>query len=76
VASGDETVINQAQTILKRTMSDPNAVTVVRNNELAMDMVTRFNNSYEKTVIKKGNLSEEEKKKVISETTILKKKSN
>jgi uncharacterized protein YegL len=76
VASGDETVINQAQTILKRTMSDPNAVTVVRSNELAMDMVTRFNNSYEKTVIKKGNLTEEEKKKVISETTVLKKKSN
>ncbi|MCW4023914.1 MAG: VWA domain-containing protein [Candidatus Bathyarchaeota archaeon] len=76
VASGDETVINQAQTILKKTMNDPNAVTVVRNNELTMDMVNRFNNSYEKTVIKKGNLSDEEKKKVISETTILKKKSN
>jgi Mg-chelatase subunit ChlD len=74
VASGDDTVINQAQNILKRTMADPNAVTVVRTNELTKDLVTRFNNSYEKTVIHKGNLSEEEKKKVISETTIMKKR--
>jgi uncharacterized protein YegL len=76
VASGDDTVINQAQTILKRTMADPNAVTVVKTNDLTKDLVTRFNNSYEQTVIKKGNLSEDEKKKVIAETTIMKKKSN
>jgi hypothetical protein len=76
VASGDETKISQAQTILKRTMNDPNAVTVVKTNELTKDMVTRFNNSLEATIIKKGNLTEEEKKKVISETTVLKKRSN
>jgi hypothetical protein len=76
VASGDETKISQAQTILKRTMTDPNAVTVVKTNELTKDLVERFNNSLEATIIKKGNLTEEEKKKVISETTVLKKKNN
>jgi Ca-activated chloride channel homolog len=74
VSSGEETIINQAQTILKRTMNDPNAVTVVHSNELTKILVNRFNESYEQTIIKKGNLSEEEKKKVISETTIIKKK--
>lgn len=74
VAAGDETKISQAQTLIKSTLEDPNALTVVRTNELTMDMVTRFNNAYEATIIKKGKLSEEEKKKVLSETTIIKKK--
>lgn len=76
VSSSDETVISQAQTILKGALSDPNALTVVKTNELAKDLVARFNNSYEATVIKMGVLSEEEKKQVISETTIIKKEKN
>jgi hypothetical protein len=76
VSSSDETIISQAQTILKGVLSDPNALTVVKTNELAKELVTRFNNSYEATVIKVGVLSEEEKKQVISETTIIKKEKN
>ena len=74
VSMSDATKISQAQTILKRTMSDPNAVTIVKTNELTKDLVDRFNNSYEATVIKKGSLTKEEKKKIVSETTVIKKK--
>jgi Ca-activated chloride channel family protein len=73
VASGDETVIAGAQTVIKKTLDDPNAMTVVRTNPLVMDMVTRINKAYEATVVKKGKLSEEDKKKVLSETTVIKK---
>ncbi len=73
VASGDETLINQAQTLLKQTFSDPNAASIVKTSELIQNLVGRFNNSYETTIIKKGNLSQEDKKKVISETTVIKK---
>ncbi|MDT8782222.1 MAG: VWA domain-containing protein [Candidatus Bathyarchaeota archaeon] len=74
VSMSDPTKINQAQTVLKRTMSDPNAVTVVKSNELTQDLVNRFNDAYEKTVIKKGVLTEEEKKQVTSQTTVIRKK--
>jgi Ca-activated chloride channel homolog len=74
VSMSDPAKINQAQTILTRTMSDPNAVTVVKTNELTRDLVNRFNNSYEITVVKKGSLTEEEKKQVASQTTVIKKK--
>lgn len=74
VSMSDPTKISQAQTVLKRTMSDPNAVTVVKSNELTQDLVNRFNDAYEKTVIKKGVLTEEEKKQVTSQTTVIRKK--
>jgi Ca-activated chloride channel family protein len=73
VASGDETLITQAQTLLKQTFTDPNVITIVKTSELIQNLVGRFNNSYEATIIKKGNLSQEDKKKVISETTVIKK---
>jgi Ca-activated chloride channel homolog len=73
VSAGDETLVNQAQTLLKQTFTDANAVTVVKTSELIQNLVGRFNNSYESTVIKKGNLSQEDIKKVISETTVIKK---
>ena len=74
VSMSDPTKISQAQTILSRTMSDPNAVTIVKTNELTQDLVNRFNDSYETTIVKKGVLTEEEKKQVASQTTLIKKK--
>ena len=74
VSMSDPTLVNQAQTILTRTMSDLNAVTVVKTNELTQDIVGRFNDAYEKTIVKKGNLTEEEKKELASQTTVIKKK--
>lgn len=74
ISSGDETIVKDAETRIKGVLADPNASTVVRESDLLMDMVTRFNAAYEKTVIKKGKLTKEEKKRLLSETTIIKKR--
>lgn len=74
VSLGDETKISQAQTIVKGTLEDPNALTVLRTSDVVQDVVTRFRDASEKTAVKKGKLSEEDKKKIISETTVIKKR--
>jgi Ca-activated chloride channel family protein len=70
----DETIIKQAETIVRKTLEDPNAQTLVRTNEAIGQMVTVFKGAHEETVIKKGKLSEEDKKRLQSETTVIKKR--
>lgn len=70
----DERTISQADTIIRDTLADPDALTILRENDLLMDIVERFKDAYEKTTLRKGELTEGERKEVLSETTIIKRR--
>lgn len=75
VSSEDETIVNQAETLVKSAWTDSDALTVLKGErrELLVDLKTRFERAHEKTIVKKGKLTKEEKKRLLSETTIIKK---
>jgi hypothetical protein len=70
ISMGDETKIREAQTLIKSSLSDEEAQTVVRDNPLLSDIVTTFNDAIQETVIKK-QLTEAEKKELKSKTTVI-----
>jgi len=76
VSFEDETIVNQAETLVKSAWADPNALTVLKGEQrdLLIDLKTRFERAHEKTIVRKGKLTKEEKKRLLSETTIIKKR--
>ena len=73
ISMGDETKIREAQTLIKSSLSDEEAQTVVRKNPLLSDIVTTFNEAVQETVIKE-KLTEAEKKELKSMPTVIRRR--
>lgn len=73
ISMGDETQIREAQTMIKSSLSDEEAQTVVYENPLLSDIVTTFNEAVQETVIKK-KLTEADKKELKSKTTVIRRR--